>query len=611
MTTQQHDNFERIACSAWHESVEPFAYADDGALVVRLRLAISAARAVHVVHYDKFLPDATLQTDHAERFAQDGPLHELFQARLTRTSKRFRYYFRIATAQAVYFYSRAGVHSAPPQQADAFEVPYLGERDRFAPPLWTKGAVYYQVFPDRFARGAQREDYTSLAGTDGDVALAKWDDAPTGANFFGGTLRGITENLDHLSQLGVDVLYMTPIFAAPSNHKYDTTDYFKIDPAFGSLEDLRTLTAACRERGIRVVLDAVFNHMGADHPIFRDILEHGQESAYSEWIYPASWPLSADDRNYETFGYVANMPKWRTAHPEVVDYLTSVGLYWINEAGIDGWRLDVSDEVEHRFWQHFRAAVKARKPDALICGEIWQLATPWLRGDQFDAVMNYPLGEAILSWIARRDTDADGFHLAVERIRAAYPEPVLPVLWTLLDSHDTPRLLTVCAGDRERAMLAGFLQFTCPGAPVLYYGDEVGMAGGPDPLCRAGMVWDSERQNAEMLEHYRRLTALRARFPSLRTGDMRPVFQGHSRHLYGFVRRAPEGGQLALCLVNNGPRPLRLRLRDSLLPRGAYRVVHGPGEGERYQSGQALTVPRRSGLLLIMETSTQQAGDDR
>lgn len=582
-----------VALSAYHESVEPFAYADDGALVVRLRLAAGETKTVDVIHFDKFREQDTRVVVHADLFAIAAPHHDWFQARLTRESKRFKYWFRIQGQSGTRFLSRAGVTEQEPTSGAAFEVPYLGERDGFDPPEWTRGAVYYQVFPDRFARATEEGEDSPLPAT-----YAKWTSVPTPFSVFGGSLQGIIEHLGHLVDLGVDVLYMTPIFKAPSNHKYDTVDYFALDPQFGDLETLRRLVNACHERGIRVVLDAVFNHMGASHPIFLDLQARGEESAYRDWIYANSWPLSLTERNYETFGYVANMPKWRTAHPDVEEYLCQVGEYWIREADIDGWRLDVSDEVEHRFWQHFRTRIKALKPDALICGEIWQVATPWLRGDEFDAVMNYPLRDAILRWLAGRSGNAHDFYDEIERIRSLYPEPTLHTLWNLLDSHDTPRLLTECKGSRTRMRLASFLQWTLPGAPLLYYGDEVGMSGGGDPLCRAGMIWDRELQDADLFAHYRQLNEIRKRYPALRTGELRPLWRGQNRFLYGFLRQTQD--QTLLAAVNSGPSPVKLRLRDQEPGgEGHWTVVFGPGKGTVVPRASRLLLPGRETMLLL------------
>jgi len=586
---------ELLALSLYHETVEPYASASGNRLQVRLRLGRDLAARVAVVHCDKFLPAKTTRTTAAQRYALDGSHHELFQAELTQRSKRFKYLFRIDGGRRSYFFSRSGLTDSMPPWEEAFEVPYLGERDGFNAPLWAAGAVYYQVFPDRFARfGDAPASHT----------LTDWNATPTPASYYGGNLAGIRARLDHLTSLGVNVLYMTPIFTAPSNHKYDTADYLSIDPDFGTEEELRLLVADCHTRGIRVVLDAVFNHMGDRNPVFLDLLQRGSESRYADWIYAESWPLSKSERNYETFGYVANMPKWRTANRQVEDFLTGVAQYWIEHTGIDGWRLDVSDEVEHTFWRRFRDQVKSVRPDALICGEIWQVATPWLRGDQFDTVMNYPFARAVLDWLGKGDIDAAEFDLRIEQIRAQYAEDSLPYLWNLLDSHDTPRLLSVCQMNRKQAALAVFVQFTAFGAPMIYYGDEVGMAGDADPLCRGGMLWEEQAQDRTALDRYRRLATLRQTHPALRHGAYRPLFRSVSPQLYGYLRQTRQRNfateqETLFCVLNNADASISFTCSDAQLPEGLYKAVYGDPDETLVRRGDALTLREKSAILFI------------
>ena len=588
-----------IAQSVYHESVEPFAYAYRGDLYLRLRIGTQLVDCVEVVHFDKFQPTAPKVTTPAFLYAKDGTTHDIYQAQLTRDSKRFKYFFVLHVGQATYCYSRLGVtDSEPPGPEDTFEVPYLGERDTYQPPAWTIGTTYYQIFPERFHRGTTKKVDRRK--------LTKWDAIPTTTSFFGGNLQGVIEKLDYLSDLGVEVIYCTPIFKAPSNHKYDTVDYFAIDPHFGSEDDLRTLVDESHKRDMKVVLDAVFNHMGMKHPIFQDLLQNAENSKYASWIYAKSWPLSLKTRNYETFGYIPSMPKWRTAAPEVEEYLCQIGEYWVAKTGIDGWRLDVSDEVEHTFWKHFRTRIKSLNPDALICGEIWQVATPWLRGDEFDSVMNYPFARAVLQWLATQSIDAYAFSAQIEQIRIRYPEPVLPTLWNLLDSHDTPRLLTECDEDKRQAMLASFMQFTAVGSPVLYYGDEVGMTGGPDPLCRGGMIWDEGQQDQELLIHYKTLLTLRKHYRALREGSFRPAFSGHSRQLYAFVRilndaatKTPQ--ETIVCFVNNQKHEIRLQFLDPNIPTGVYACIYGARKGEQIDTRQGLTLPGKSASMWLLK----------
>ena len=583
-----------LRLSLFHESVEPYAYNSNGRLVVRLRIGCNLAKHVSVVHWDKFLPKTTKQVTITAPYALDGSEHVIFQALLSQPSKRFRYYFSILQGIDEYYFSREGLSMTLPHPDRCFEVPYLGERDHFSAPLWAQGAVFYEVFPDRFFHG----DYKSPR-----KKLAEWGTKPSRNSYFGGNLRGITAKLDYISSLGVDALYLTPVFQAGSNHKYDTIDYYAIDPDFGTEEDLRQLVNACHDLGIRVILDAVFNHMGDHHAIFRDIVTHGTDSSYADWIYPIAWPITPTRRTYETFAYTPKMPKWRTANLEVEQYLIHVADYWMERTGIDGWRLDVADEVEHTYWRHFRERVKRNNPESLICGEVWQLAMPWLHGEQFDSVMNYPFTGAVHDWLCKNLIDAHEFDRRIEQIRVQYPEDRLPYLWNLLGSHDTIRLMSACELDIQQVSLALFFQFTCFGSPMVYYGDDVGLTGGGDPECRGTMVWDPQQQNVPLLERYRNLSALRKKYPVLKSGNYRPILRGISPKLYSYIRIPVAEGdpsqQPLLCMINNGIDPLALTLSDQELPVGTYQCIYGDIRQPVVCTGRSLTIPAKSGTLLI------------
>jgi len=308
---------------------------------------------------------------------------------------------------------------------------------------------------------------------------------------------------------------------------------------------MKKLVQACHERGIRVVLDAVFNHSGKGFAPFRDVLEKGRESAYWDWFLMRDDP-AADGSvpPYHCFAFEAHMPKLNTTNPEVREYLLGVAQYWVKECDIDGWRLDVANEVDHDFWRDFRKTLKSLKPDFYILGEIWHDAMPWLRGDQFDAVMNYPVTEAVLQFCAHGTIDAETLSARINRLLASYPQQVNEAAFNIVGSHDTPRILTV-AQEARKVMQAALLQFMLPGAPCIYYGDEVGMTGGADPDCRKPMVWDEERQNAELLSFYRQLIALRKTHLALREGSFEFVY-AEGRQLV--ARRKFESDHVYICL---------------------------------------------------------------
>ena len=371
-----------------------------------------------------------------------------------------------------------------------------------------KQTIWYQIFPERFANGNPENDP--------EHAVPWGSEEPKIDNFFGGDFEGVLKHLDYLEDLGITGIYFTPVFKAPSNHKYDTIDYFEIDPHFGTKDTLKQLIQACHERNIRVMLDAVFNHSGYYFRPFQDVLAHGEHSRYKDWFHPNSFPLQGGPRpNYETFGFVESMPKLNTKNPEVKQYLLDVATYWIKEFDIDGWRLDVANEVDHPFWREFRQTVKQMKPDVYILGEIWHDSISWLRGDQFDAVMNYPFTVNALKLVASQTINAKQFMEAITSVYHSYPTKVFQTTFNLLGSHDTPRVLTECNNHVAKSRLLHAILLTFPGSPCIYYGDEIGLTGGIDPGCRKCMVWDESQQNLELRNEIKQLISLRKQEPLL------------------------------------------------------------------------------------------------
>ncbi|TKH14136.1 alpha-glycosidase [Peribacillus simplex] len=417
--------------------------------------------------------------------------------------RRIRYGFKVTSEDESAFYTEKGFFKEPPRDPGCyFAIPYLHQNEVFGAPEWVKDTIWYQIFPERFANGNPAND---------PEGVKPWgSEDPAVDNFFGGDFEGIIEHLDYLENLGINGIYFTPIFHAHSNHKYDTIDYRSIDPQFGTKETLKTLITECHKRNIRVMLDAVFNHSGYYFPPFQDLLEKGEKSKYKDWFHPHSFPLKGGERpNYETFGFFESMPKLNTANPEVKEYLLEVSAYWIKEFDIDAWRLDVANEVDQPFWREFRTTVKNIKPDLYVLGEIWHDSMPWLRGDQFDAVMNYPFTNQVFRLVASQTINAREFTEEMTAIYHSYPTNVFDVTFNLLGSHDTPRIFTDCGEDLARAKLIHAILLTFNGSPCIYYGDEIGLTGGMDPGCRKCMVWEEEKQNTELLNEIKALISLR------------------------------------------------------------------------------------------------------
>lgn len=415
-------------------------------------------------------------------------------------------------------------------------------------PEWVKHAVFYQIFPDRFAARPLLPPI-SLAP----LSLEAWQSEPTLQGYKGGNLWGVIDQLDYIQSLGVTAIYFTPIFQSACNHRYHTHDYYQIDPLLGGNEAFFQLLHAAHARGMKVVLDGVFNHVGRGFFFFNDILENGPHSPWVDWFKIEGWPLAPYDgdrpANYVSWCGNRALPEFNHANPAVREYIMRVAEHWIR-CGIDGWRLDVPFCItEPGFWQEFRRRVKAINPNAYIVGEVWHDARRWLDGTQFDGVLNYLFAGATIAFAAGdrvdpelvqdRDyepypgIDALTYAEKIQLLLHAYPWEIQLTQLNVLASHDTARLLTMTHGDVNTVKLATLLLITFPGAPSIYYGDEVGLPGGLDPDSRRSFP-DPEQWNQELLDCHRQLIALRHARLSLRIGEYR--FLGADNQTYAFAR---------------------------------------------------------------------------
>ena len=477
-------------------------------VVVRLRTAKGDFPSVSLVWMDTYRSmrgDLTEYSLVMKRIASDE-LFDHYEAELSPVNNGVVYYFRLSDDL---FYGGYSFSCAKPSREEQFFLCCMvSPADIFSVPSWARDAVVYQIFPDRFHPGT-------------DVLSESWNGPVTRATKLGGTLRGITGKLDYLADLGINCLYMTPIFLSPSNHKYDTVDYFTIDPEFGTKGDLIELVNEAHRRGMRVILDAVFNHISSESPQFRDVTENGELSAYRNWFFVKKFPIEVKEfPDYATYGYHGNMPKLNTSNPEAREHLISSAEYWMHEAGIDGWRIDVAGEIDREFWREFRRRVKRVNPESLIVAELWGDASSWLLGDQFDTVMNYPLRAAVKGFLCEGLSARDFFD-PLAMLRTGYRRAPWSILWNLVGSHDTPRILTLAKGDRPRARIAALIQMTLPGAPFIYYGDELAMEGGRDPDCRRGMAWESG--DFAMRTYFKALIAARKKHAVLRYGQIAEI----------------------------------------------------------------------------------------
>ncbi|MCI6038990.1 MAG: glycoside hydrolase family 13 protein [Clostridiales bacterium] len=438
-------------------------------------------------------------------------LVDWFELRLTTEFNRIAYYFELCDGtKTVYYIGGMFQDTSQAERSDGFQFAYNHRTDRLTVPDWAADAVVYNIFPDSFATSA-----SFLMKRPQSVALS----GETCHSLLGGTLRGICENLDAIETLGCNCLYLNPIFAAGCYHKYDTLDYFRVDPCFGTGDDLKQLVQEAHRRGMRVILDGVFNHVSSRHPFFQDVLAKGRQSEYYHWFYDLPkhpcLPAEGEMPGYACFSYVAHMPKTDLSYPEARDYFCNVGRYWIEVFDIDGWRLDVANEINDGFLRAFRSAVKAAKPDALIIGEVWEDGSHFLQGDMLDACMNYDFRRFALQFFARRAIDAGGLAVGLHWLLTRYKEPAMFAQLNLLDSHDVSRFLTECGGDEARMRQAVVFQMTFPGMPSVFYGDELGLTGASEPEYRQAMPWGADHPLRAL---YQELIALRRAHRALRRG---------------------------------------------------------------------------------------------
>jgi glycosidase len=514
------------------------------------------------------------------KFASDD-FFDYFRIKVKAPSRRIRYIFLVDDGKEKIWFSEKGLTRKKPEVGELglpyFEILNVRKDDVFIVPEWAEGAVAYQIFLDRFYNGDK---------TNNPPNTKEWGKLPlTRDTFYGGDLRGIIEKIPYLSELGVDLIYLTPIFSSPSTHKYDTTNYYQIDPHFGDLETFKELVKKCHENNIKVILDGVFDHCGYDFGAFQDVIKKGPNSKYASWFNIYSFPIKTRPKpTYETWGKdLWWMPRLMTENPEVRRYLLDVAVYWIKEAGIDGWRLDVASELGHDFLREFRKAVKRANPDAIIIGEIPHFASPWLESDQCDSVMNYHFRQAVIDFFAKGTINIEEFDARLAKIRMMYKEPVNHVLYNLIGSHDTVRFLSLCGNKIEKMMLATIFQFTSTGMPAIYYGDERGMVGGLDPDCRRCMDWgELKGQKLKLFELYKKLISIRKAHPALKTGEFFTYFVDRKDNLYSYLRRSES--QEILIVLNNSAKTRRVAIPAprswkgtiiDLLGGGRYEIVGG------------------------------------
>ena len=499
-----------------HDMDKRFCYAiDKGLFVIRIQVKKDDIKEIILHYMDKYISiemKDTRKTVPMKKIAS-SQFHDYYEAQIRMDMICLRYFFEFTDmhGEKAYYGNYEFSKECITNIDRMFDCPQnLREEEMFEVPEWAANKVVYQIFPSRYAASQP-------------VDKELWYKAPiTFTDNLHGDIRGIIDHLDYIRDLGIDVIYMTPIFKSDSSHKYDTIDYYQIDPSFGTAEDLRELVQKAHQHGMKVVLDAVFNHTGRDFFAFKDILENKEKSKYLDWYFIDKFPLDTEPGqtpNFKCFGYYGGMPKLNLKNPEVEKYVTDVACYWLKECDIDGWRMDVGDEISHYFWKHFRRAVKAVKKDALIIGEIWHYAGDFLEGDEWDTVMNYPFYLNLIDLLADEKIDVSRFIQNLGYMKGRLNKKCYPLMWNLIDSHDTARFLHLC-NNKQKQHLAAAFQLLMPGMPMIYYGDELAMPGANDPDCRRGMYWDEEYRDNEMLEWYKRLIQVRRTHACIVEGEL-------------------------------------------------------------------------------------------
>ena len=531
----------------FHDMDKRFCYAIDKDLfVIRVQVKKDDMKEV-ILHYeDKYIPmerKDTRMTLPMKKVAT-SQFHDYYEAQLQMHLICLRYFFEFTDMQGekVYYGNYEFDKECITNRDRMFDCPQnLREEEMFEVPQWAANKVVYQIFPSRFA-------------TTQPVDKELWYKAPiTPMDDLHGNLRGIIEHLDYIKDLGIDVVYLTPIFKSNSCHKYDTIDYYQVDPSFGTTEDLKELVQKSHERGMKVVLDAVYNHSGREFFAFQDILEKGEKSKYLDWYFIDELPPRGEwgeIPNFKCFGYYGGMPKLNLKNPEVEKYITDVACYWIKECDIDGWRLDVGDEISHFFWKNFRKAIKAVKKDMLIIGEIWHYAGDFLEGDEWDTVMNYPFYLNLIDLLADEKINVSQFVQNLGYLKGRLNKKCYPLMWNLIDSHDTARFLHLCHDNKKKQHLAAAFQLLLPGMPMVYYGDEYAMPGANDPDCRRGMYWDEEYQDKEMYNWYKKLMQVRKTHACIVEGEMIETIANDDEDTIVMIRK--NGEETIAMLFNCG-----------------------------------------------------------
>ena len=463
-------------------------------------------------------------------------------------------------------------------------------------PTWVQDSIFYQIFPDRFSNGHPENDPKSVV---------PWNSAPTNTSFHGGDLKGIIDRMYYLLDLGINAIYLNPIFLSPSNHRYNAIDYFLIDPKLGTRVEFLTLLDVAHRNEMKVILDGVFNHCGRGFFAFNDILENQVASPYLDWFHITKFPVDAyspgESTTYEAWWKYKSLPKFNTSNPDVQKYILKVARYWI-EQGIDGWRLDVPNEIDDDgFWMRFRYEVKSANPDAYLVGEIWDGDPRWVGEGHFDGLMNYPLRTMIINLLTTKSS-VSKFVKEYQKWQGIYPQENLFAMYNLLGSHDTERFLTMLNGSQKKAKLGYLIQFMLCGAPAIYYGDEIGILGEGDPDCRRAFEWDESKWDSTLRDWIKQLIRLRKEKACLSRGKLTMIDTKDQSEVLAFFRETDHEGAIVAINLSDSNGQIEVDVENTQL-RNCYRLRNLLA-AEKYTIENHkinIQLPRMSGVVLYPE----------
>lgn len=540
-------------------------------MTIRLRAAKGDLSACTLYYGDRACPRTPVSFSPLSMRAEyEDEFFAYYEVTFKSPFERVCYYFKLEKEDEWYFYyadqftkELADIEmngSLIEGRSEYYQYPFILRNEIMEIPEWFQNAVVYNIFPDSFADGKRKITKTAKEKIveDGNTSHAR----------LGGTISGILENLDYIQDLGFDCIYLNPIFTAGEYHKYDLLDYYHIDPCFGTNEDFKNLVDEVHRRGMHIIIDGVFNHTSWYFFAFSDVVENGEASVYKDWYYDLSFPVIRpasyeEEPAYQCFAYERKMPKLNTSNKKVQEYFAKVGQYWVHEFKVDGWRLDVANEIDRNFWRTFREAVKSVNKEAVLIGEVWENAETWLRGDAFDSTMNYDFRKHCRDFFAMDRITAETFAQRLTTMRLRYCDTVSNGQLNLLDSHDVPRFLSLCKGDLQKWKQAFLVLMLFPGVPSLFYGDECEIMGIEENEYRSPMKWGYEQ--GTLTEYVKKVISIRKEY--LNSKSTYKVWKGHEdKNVFAFIREGEHG--IILVIINREDRNISLNLppmRESLI----------------------------------------------